>query len=266
MLRILSAVALFAAAAAPLAAQRADFQWNKALSAGSTVTVNNINGDIKIVPSTSGRVEVNGYKHGSSRYTDHLKVDVHEGSRGVTICVLRDDNDSYCDDGGVHTDRRGWQGDRNNDWGNGDMRLELAVPTNLLVHPSTVSGDITVSGMHGDISANSVSGDIRMDDMHAAALHANTVSGDVRIEISELTGSGDFSFHSVSGDLELTLPRTFSADVNMTTVSGDVDSDFAMTLTGGRFSRRGGLTARIGQGGRRLDVSTVSGDLKLHQR
>jgi DUF4097 and DUF4098 domain-containing protein YvlB len=84
----------------------------------------------------------------------------------------------------------------------------------------------------------------------------------VEIQVDELTGTGDFTFHSVSGDVTLQVPRDFGADLAMTTVSGDIDSDFPITLGNGRMSRRS-MNARIGAGGRKLDVSTVSGDLRL---
>ena len=264
MLRSLSSALLVAAIAVPLQAQRADFTWSKALAAGGTVSIHNINGNIKVIPSTSGKVEVLGYKHGSSSATDHLKVEVNESSRGVNVCVVMDDSDSGCDDNGYHSSsRNGWFGNRHSrDWDDAEMRLEVAVPANLTVRPSTVSGDISVDGAHGDISASSVSGDIEIEHVHATSLKLSTVSGDIDARVDEITGNGDFSFHSVSGDLTLTVPRAFSADLSMTTVSGDIDSDFPITLGNGRMSRRS-MNARIGSGGRRLDVSTVSGDLKL---
>jgi DUF4097 and DUF4098 domain-containing protein YvlB len=253
-------VALIATLALPAAsalAQKADFHWEKALAAGSEVTIHNINGDIKVVPSTTGRVEVNGYKRGNSRNFDLIRADVQESSHGVSICVLYDDSDSYCDDNGVHTHGHGGR-----DWDRVSMNLEVAVPTNLLVSAGSVSGDIDITGAHGDVSASSVSGDVRMTGLHASAVHANTVSGDVDVRVDELTGNGDFNFHSVSGDVTLEVPRNFAADLTMSTVSGDINSDFPITLGNGRMSRRS-LSARIGAGGRRLDVSTVSGDLKL---
>lgn len=249
--------------AAPLAlnAQRADFNWSKALATGSTVSIHNINGDIKVVPSANGKVEITGYKHGDSRTTDHLKVDVVESSRGIDVCVIMDDADSSCDEDGMHSNgRRRWGGGR--DWEDAEMRLEVAVPTSVVVRPKTVSGNIDVTGAHGEVSASSVSGDVTLDRLHATSVRVTTVSGDIDVGVDELTGNGDFYFHSVSGDIMLNVPRTFGAELSMTTVSGDIDSDFPITIGNGRMSRRS-VNARIGAGGRRLDVSTVSGDLKI---
>ncbi len=262
MLRRLAPIAPVALAvliAAPLAAQaRTDFHYDKAFPAGREISVHNINGDIKVTTSTSGKVEVVGTKFGDARDRDYIKAVTQETSRGLVICVVDDDADSYCDDDGVHMHSHG-----SRNWDHGGMNLTVAVPTNLIVSASSVSGNVTVSGAHGDVTGGSVSGDVHMDHLHATSVNAHTVSGDVDVRIDELTGNGDLSFHTVSGDVTLEVPQGFAADLSMATVSGDVDSDFPMTLGGnGRVGRRS-LNARIAGGGRRLDVKTVSGSLRI---
>lgn len=257
MIRRFATLALVAAAL-PLGAQRrADFQWANALAAGSTVAVRNISGDVKVVPSTSGRVEVLGFKHGSGRQLDEIRANVEQTSRGIIVCVLYADGDA-CDNAG-HSDRRGrW----NRNDGNAAIDFEVSVPANLIVDAGSVSGDVEISGAHGDVTASTVSGNVMLDHLHASSVNANSVSGDVEVHVDELTGKGDFNFHSVSGNVTLQVPSSFGADLSMTTVSGDINSDFPITLGNGRMSRRS-MNARIGAGGRRLDVSTVSGDLRL---
>jgi DUF4097 and DUF4098 domain-containing protein YvlB len=262
MLRRLAPIVPIACAvlfAAPASAQRAaDYHYEKSLNAGSEVSVHNINGDIKVVASTSGKVEVIGTKFGDARDRDFIKAVVQETSRGIVICVVDDNADSYCDDDGVHMHSRG-----NRDWDHGGMNLSVAVPTNLVVNASSVSGNVAISGAHGDVSGGTVSGDVHMDHLHATSVRANSVSGNVDVRIDELTGRGDLTFHSVSGDISLEVPQGFAADLSMSTVSGDVDSDFPMTLGGSNRLSRRSLEAKIGGGGRRLDVKTVSGDLRL---
>jgi hypothetical protein len=139
---------------------------------------------------------------------------------------------------------------------------EIAVPANLIVSASNVSGDIQLTGMQGDVR-RTTGGDIRLDRLRATSVHANSVSGDVVVRVEELIGRGDLSFHTVSGDVTLELPRQLDVDLSMSTVSGGIDSDYALTIGGnGRMNRRS-MDARIGAGGRRLDLATVSGDVKL---
>ena len=264
MLRRLVSAALIAGIALPALAQgRADFRWDKALSAGSQVTINNINGDITVIPSTSGKVEVVGVKRGSGDL-ERIRADVQLTSRGVIICVLDNNQDSYCDERGMHSSSR--NNDRNyrdHDWNNVSMNLEVMVPTNLVVSASSVSGDVSITGATGDVRANSVSGDLKLDRLRASSVTANTVSGNVDVSIQEFTGRGDLTFHTVSGDVTLDLPRQLDVDLSMTTVSGGINSDYAITLGNGRNMSRRSIDARIGAGGRRLDLTTVSGDVKL---
>lgn len=247
-----------AAAATPALAQgRTDFTWSKALSAGSRVAVSNVNGDIRVVPSTSGKVEVTGVKHGSRGDFDEIKGVAHETSRGVEICVVPADHENDCDNDGD----RGWR--RHNRWDNVSMDLEVHVPANLEVSANSVSGDVSIDGAQGDIHAGSVSGNVHLTHLRAASLKAESVSGDIEASLDALTGRGDLSFQTVSGDVTLDVPSPFDADLSMQTVSGDIDSDFPITLNG-RMSRRN-VEARIGQGGRRLDLQTVSGDVRIRK-
>jgi DUF4097 and DUF4098 domain-containing protein YvlB len=246
-------------AAVPAGAQ--DFRWSGSAAAGSDVSVSNVTGNVTVTASTTGRVEVLGTKRGSGRNYDRIKADVQQTSRGIAICVLYDDNSS-CDDNGSHSNNRGrWNDDDN--WGNARMDLEVAIPTNLQVSASSVSGDVSVTGAQGDVRANTVSGDVRLDRLHARSVKANTVSGDLEVRVDEFTGQGDLSFNTVSGDLTLYVPKNFDADLSMSSVSGDVNSDFSLTVGSTSRMRRGSIEARIGNGGRRLDVHTVSGNLRL---
>jgi hypothetical protein len=256
-LHCLALLALAAITALPAAAQTGDFHWSKAVPAGRTVRVENINGDVKIVPSTTGRVDVTGRRRGDRDDADRIRVQVDEHSDGVVICVVSRDADNTCDDQGDHG-----RWNNHNDWRGASIDFEVAVPTDLLVRASSVSGDVSVTGAQGDLSVSSVSGDVRLDRVRPNGLHVNTVSGDIDLRADAFMGKNDLSFTTVSGDITLDLPATFDADLSMSTVSGDIDSDYKMTLGGSRMSRRN-IEARIGSGGRRLDVRTVSGDLRL---
>jgi len=264
MIRRVASLALLAAAAATPAlaqARRADFNWQGVVAAGGEVSLHNINGDIKVVPSTTGRVEVVGFKSGDAAYFDQVRVDVQPTSRGVVVCVVFVNQDTTCDERGVRSNSRGRSEDR--EWNRLEIDLEVAVPTNLQVAASSVSGDVEVSGAQGNVSANSVSGDVRLDHLKASSITANTVSGDIVIRVDQFTGQGDLSFNTVSGDVTLEVPKQFDADLRMSTVSGDIDSDFQLVVSNNRTRGRGSVDARIGNGGRRLDLNTVSGDLKL---
>src|SRR2546423_1623138 len=133
-----------------------------------------------------------------------------------------------------------------------DFRWEKAIP---------VGSTVSVVGAEGDVRAGWVSGDVRMEKLHASRVKASSVSGDVTVSVESLTGDGPLSFTSVSGNVTAELPKDINADVTMRSVSGSFDSDFPLTLNG-RLNKHS-LEARIGRGGRDLEVHTVSGDVRL---
>ena len=245
------------AAPTTLFAQNAsgDFRWEKTLAANSRVRVHNVSGDVNVTPSTSGKVEIVGTKRGSSRYFADITAQVKETDDGIVVCVVWEERENWCDDRGYHSEGNGER------WGRASMDLEIKLPANLQVSANSVSGNVSVAGAQGDVRVNSVSGDVKVDKVRASSVRAHTVSGNVVVQVEALTGTGELSFTSVSGDVTLELPRTLDADLSMHTVSGRIDSDFQMTLNGRMDRRR--LEARIGKGGRDLDVTTVSGDLRL---
>lgn len=251
------AFALLAAPQLLLAQNRDDdFHWERRLSPGQRVHARNINGDITVSPSSSGRVEIVGIRHGSSRAGSQLTATVQETDDGIAVCVIRADSNDECDDNGYHH-----HGDDDDDWGHASMSLDIRIPSSIGIDASSVSGSVEISGAQGDVRAASVSGDVRLEHLRPSSVEVRTVSGEITSAIESVMGNGPLSFKTVSGDVKLELPRSFDADLTMTSVSGQLDSDFQMTL-GGRMSRRR-IEARIGRGGRPLDVTTVSGDVRL---
>jgi DUF4097 and DUF4098 domain-containing protein YvlB len=243
----------------PLLAQQPDFRWEKALANGSEVSVHNLNGDVSVTTSTTGKVEVTGVKRGNRRYFDEVTIEVIETARGVTICPMFRNADMECDERGFRV--HGRRGGRDNDWDDVSIDIAVKLPKGMQVRANSVSGNVDVVGAEGDVRAGSVSGDVRMVGLRATSVRASSVSGNVDVRVDALTGQGDLKFSSVSGNVTAELPQNMDADVRMRSVSGSLDSDFALTLNG-RMSRHS-LEARIGKGGRELEVTTVSGNVRL---
>jgi hypothetical protein len=145
----------------------------------------------------------------------------------------------------------------------GDLRL------------STVSGDATVNGVKGNISLNSVSGDIEASEL-AGSIKLNTVSGDLVIKSSQLeslkgnTVSGDIraetpiaakmGLTSVSGDMRLIVPVGTACSAKLATLSGDIRTNLPYDAV---EDRRTVKHYEINGGGPSLDMSSVSGDLRI---
>jgi hypothetical protein len=130
-----------------------------------------------------------------------------------------------------------------------------------------VGGDLRVKGVSSDIALrasaalpsleiNTVSGDVSAIAPHVGRLHVVTVSGDVELEASLADGPGH-RVETVSGDLSLGVSGGLTVEVRG--LSTDVDVRLPHRAEGSRDRRR----YVIGEGGPNLLFSSMSGDVEV---
>ncbi len=269
----LTALAAAAAlAAAPVArAQDSDhFNWHGALARGKTLALSAIAGSIRVEAYAGPEVQVTAVKRGPAADRAEVRFIAEPGADGMTICAVWGDQES-CHGGRSHSHVRDNEA---------EVDFVARVPAGVAfdgsmvsgnvevaglaarVEVNSVSGDVAVRNVHGDVSAHSVSGRATLAAVDGQAVEVNTVSGDVEFG-GPVRQGGRYSFRSVSGQVTLNVDGALNAHVKVGTVSGQLDSDFPVTLAGGgRFDRRN-LDFNIGTGDARLELSTVSGDFHL---
>jgi hypothetical protein len=131
---------------------------------------------------------------------------------------------------------------------------------------TTQSGDLKLTDVRGDIEVGNTSGDITLRSVTAKLVRAKTTSGDVTYD-GVIDGSGRYEFTSHSGDVRLHVPRDASAQLTVSTWSGEIESDFPITLKpgdhaiGSSTSKR--FTFAIGGGAARISAETFSGDVTV---
>ncbi len=136
---------------------------------------------------------------------------------------------------------------------------DVTVPTSARVMLRSVSGDIQVNDVNGELHAQAVSGDVRITSAGRLSV-ARSVSGNVRIETA--TASDDLTIASVSGDV---VAENLEADrLELETVSGEMRirnvncHQLAVSTVSGELDYEGGL-AEDG----RYELRSHSGDVLL---
>ena len=128
----------------------------------------------------------------------------------------------------------------------------------------TVSGDLRVENVTGDLEASSVSGNIRMVGIQSKDVRTETVSGDI-IYNGTIEPSGRYGFESHSGTLRLNIPRGAGAQFSVETFSGELETDFPVTIPGGRALRKEGrVEFTIGDGRAKITAQTFSGNIMIN--
>jgi DUF4097 and DUF4098 domain-containing protein YvlB len=255
----LAVVSAFLCLAFTATASAQEFKKSYNLGEGGRIRITNVSGDIYITGSNVESVIVTGTKEGRDRDS----VEVEDLSSGNTVEVrVRYFECRRC---------------------NASVRFDVQVPRSMKVeldrvstasgnievsgvkgniNVKTASGDVTVKDSSGSITASSASGNVRVDNV-AGEVSARTASGDVDAEITRLEGTNNMEFSSASGDVSVRLPASLDADVEMSTHSGSLETDFPIQVSEIHHGDGRRARGRIGNGSRTLRITSASGDVRL---
>ena len=234
-----------------------EFQRSYRIPAGGSVKVANVSGNVTVAGYEGDSVVVSGFKEGPD--SDKVTFEDLSSGNNVDVRVKYPEN---CD---CHV----------------DVRFEVKMPSGISyrnVSFSSVSGNVEVNQVKGDLRANSVSGNVKVNRVTGSVkansvsgnvdvgevngrASAQSVSGDVEVEIKSLEGTESMEFTSVSGNVSVKLPGNLDADVKMSTMSGDLKTDFPLQIEEVRNGRS--ASGRVGSGSRSLKLSAVSGSVNL---
>jgi hypothetical protein len=251
------------------------WRWDGRVEAGRWMHVFNVNGSVDFAPSADNQVHLVAEKRSNGRQMDDIHFEVVQVGGNVTICAIWN-NSSRCEDGGTESLRRNQNRDNNS-----SVKITVKVPRNVRVGAHSVNGGVSVrdvgmevraSTVNGGVAVRNASGPVRATtvnggvDVNTAAgpVTATTVNGNVDARMASLQGDDDMNFKTVNGSVSIYVPSQFDANFRFDTVSGSIDSDFPMTLTG-RWGPRH-ASGRIGNGGRDIKASAVNGSIELRKQ
>jgi DUF4097 and DUF4098 domain-containing protein YvlB len=94
-----------------------------------------------------------------------------------------------------------------------------------------------------------------------------TISGNITVTLTGVNKTKPTSIASVSGDVDVTVPAGIAANLEMSTVSGNMYSDFDISPSKNQMRRVGGntITTPLNGGGGDLKLSVVSGNIYLRK-
>jgi DUF4097 and DUF4098 domain-containing protein YvlB len=128
----------------------------------------------------------------------------------------------------------------------------------------SVSGEVTASRVEGSIEAETVSGDMRLTEVsEAMVVKAKALSGEV-IYDGTINPDGRYSLKSHSGDIRMTIPGSSAFDLEAKTFSGDIETEFEITISGKMSKKK--IRGSVNGGGADVDLSTFSGDVVLKKK
>jgi hypothetical protein len=268
------------------------FEKNFSLAPGQPVTVSfhDSDGDVKFSSSEDKAVHLRVWKETdvrdsalAQRLLDEITVEVSQRDNDVRIEIRRPHD-------------RGfffwlWDGNRVR------VRSEVVLPKECRLTAGTSDGDISATGLKGDLSFKTSDGDIRLNDVEGrlqvrssdGAITLDNVRGDVEAHASDgnievsgvLTGlnlrasDGDIKVRvqpgskmtspweigTSDGSVEAAVAPDFAAQLWLHTGDGDIDCVLPVTVEGKTTGHN--VRGTIGTGGSLLTIKTSDGDITL---
>jgi len=259
---VLVLLSLSVIGAAPLGAQRQTeqnaFTWAGRIPAGHWIRVRNLSGEITVTASNTDRVEVTATKQWRRSDPQSVRFEVRKfgaNDDDVVICAIWNDR--------TDCDQRG--GNESHDVRNNDVSVQfrVMVPRGVKVGVSTVNGAVSVDGATSEVEASTVNGEVDATSS-GGPVNASTVNGSVTARMGRFDNDEDLNFSTVNGSVIAEFTGELDADIELSTVNGRFQTDYPVTINGRLDPRH--LRARLGQGGRRIRLSTVNGNVELRRR
>jgi hypothetical protein len=154
-----------------------------------------------------------------------------------------------------------------------DMHYRMRIPAAASLSITEVgwmNGDIKASGLQGEIEIKGTGSDILLENITGPVV-ANTTSGDIEIVFSEVNQSQPTSISNTSGFIDITLPATTKATLNMSSISGEIytDMDIKVGDTESGLRRLGGgrkIHGTLNGGGVEVSLRAISDDIYLRKK
>jgi DUF4097 and DUF4098 domain-containing protein YvlB len=297
---LISAVVLLACSMAFASTPQGTFERTFAVSGPVDLDVQTRSGDIIVRSGAAGSVSIRGkifvgdHWLFGNRHTDVSDIEQHPPLRqeGNSIRVdyinARDISVNYEITVPAETTIRthsgsgdqiieGTHGNIDLQSGSGDIKLSQLTGE---VRLQTGSGDVRALGISGPVRGGTGSGNFEVEetgpgdvDVHTGsgnlsirgiqgALHGETGSGDIT---AEGTQTGTWEMRTGSGNVHVRLPANAAFDANLSTSSGTMDVNPAITMTvQGRVQEtRKSINGKVRGGGPLLTVRTGSGDIHI---
>lgn len=147
--------------------------------------------------------------------------------------------------------------------------LMVWIPETMNLDLEVRNGHLHISGASGLVEIRSLDGDVEIIDASGPVL-VDAHDGDVTVSHSVASPDITIALATLDGDIRLTLPPSFSGQIDMTTADGELDVQLpadentdrsqsnAKTTQQWRLRRQ---TLELGSGSQRVQLRTLDGDI-----
>jgi len=222
--------------------EREELRQTYQLSPGARVELSHINGSIDVDTTGGNTAELRITSY--SRDANPRKLNVAQTAANLS----------------VRGEPRG-KGDADRlNFDNTSYRVALKLPRRVELTVNGASGSVRVGELDGAVRLTNVSGSVGVAQA-AGSAEVSQVSGSVTLKMAKLDRGG-VRVESVSGKVSLSFIEDVNADLQTTGIKGKVYVELSNVSVQGEMNRAD-FRARIGTGGVPINISDVTGSVRL---
>jgi DUF4097 and DUF4098 domain-containing protein YvlB len=236
----------------PVQELREEFHQTYPLSPNGRISLENLNGNVRIAAWDRSEVQVDAIKRAYRRERlNEAKIEVAASAEAVRIKTVYPDWDqSFTSD---------VKGRYNNP---AIVDYTITVPRNSRLESiDLINGSLDVDGVEGDVKASSINGKLAARGLMGIT-RLSTVNGSLEATFSKLDESKPITLGSVNGSVVLVIPSDANAIVKAGTVHGGINNDFGLEVQHGDYVGHE-LYGQLGNGGPRVRLENVNGRITI---
>lgn len=225
-----------------------EFHQTYPMTADGRVELSNINGDVHISSWDQNQVKVDAVKYADSKERlDEARIEVDSKSNSLSI--------------------RTRYPEHNQSWNRGShdnpasVEYSLTVPRGAkLDEIKLINGELDIAGVSGEVHASCINGRLEAQNL-AGPARLGTINGRLEARFDQLAGPS-VELSSVNGSVDLTIPSDSKAEIEASTVSGDINNDFGLHVDHHHFVGHE-LRGELGSGGTHIKLQNVNGRIEI---
>lgn len=229
--------------------------WQKSypLDASGRLEIANVNGKIRVEPSSGNTVDVTATKKARGATPEQAKASLERATIAETVSA-----------GSVRLETKIARvtGIVLNG-GNLQVEYLVKVPAGAEVKLTTVNGGIEISDLKGRVFAETTNGGVEARGL-SGTVEASTTNGGLDIDLAAIADGG-VKLECTNGGIKVRIPRDAKATISASVANGGISpGDLPIDITGENSRRR--LEGRLNGGGPRVQIEGTNGGITLTSR
>ena len=231
---------------------REEFHRSVPLTAGGRVSIENINGSVRITVWDQNEVKIDAVKRAYKRERlNEARIEIDATSDAVRIKTRYPYEDQ------TFTDEEPRRYDNP-----AIVDYSLTIPRKArLESAELVNGALEIEGVEGDVKASCINGHLTARGL-VGEVKLSTINGTLDATFTHLDEAKPISLNSVNGRLLLTIPSDSNATLKANTVHGGITNDFGLPVQHGEWVGHE-LYGQLGNGGPRIRLGNVNGPITV---